>query len=657
MLPNVQEFLNIVDTGLFNYASVYNMLTRCQKYIDSERCAFEATKEDNIEDFVLFVKGQAEQCIDNFKNLFRFREQLLKQLLILTSNRRRKSDPNKICKILQCKRSTLRYIKHCMCGIDTQCDVPEFKQNIRNLREAYEIKRRNCVDFGRTHLESDICEMYSPVDSAMFKRKSCMTMTIGQNPSHQNEINFQPPHCSQSSKRRRMGNNVQTFYIAPSVTLEVPKSLRQLMAPSMRTSNLSKLFKISCLFFKMFEMERKFCDLFEEMLKQKFNLLKGYMDQKMDNKFIDILGNQYSETNFESSENKFVQHMEALLMTDPNDIETISNAFLATNLDLSFPCKNGGRVFIPTGSGITNEKFLVYLVFLLGVLKLLIAESFGFKLNDEDYVKMLKIVHGNDPSPSPDPITSTTHCECFCHILKSSVKSNYVPSINQRMLDKQNALFDRKPQLVLTHGGRFGYLNKGHVICYATEIEAKTKDYSDVFMGQEMKKAIFGEATNNTTYSEEHRESEITKEEACAFHVNFLTSLRSPPDGGANDTLLEGDSFPQSWSKGERFVRHAIPLEPAPKSSSKSGSQAIGTKKKVFKFESMKYLRIRTRALKPEKIESMMNTLISIKSQKHLFSFIRSSLLLHSEPCTLIISDRHIPVLEVKNIQPSRGAY
>lgn len=562
----IKNFKNATEASMFHSSMLLNMMESCEKFLDK---SLKEEKNDlikrDLSKFLIFLSDEKKCCEKDFDFFLKLHKTIIR-----------------LCNIEKKKR--------CVFGVDNNNSNNRKRQMNEEEEDENEEEEEN--EDGENEEEEN--EEGERVEGVGKELKSMLRNNACKKP------------------------NNSTFFIAPSISVLIPNKLSVLLSNQMKDSNLSKLFKISCLVFKMFNMEELFIDKFQRFLYQcqvdlkekkpseintntiktknnnslknggrgmnnADNTRKNNNDKKnsgdvlteypfsvvkLNRRFVERLGNKFSETNFDSRQNVIMRHLENFLELGEGSAQNIINSFLSSNLDMSIPGgKEKERLFIPTGSGITNEKLIIYVIFLLKSLRTLFySEGIQYSLNDANFIALIKLVYSvenavsmseisrgaatakgatgsvgasssSSSSSSTPPKNSTAaaavcnidpKCVCYCHILYSGTKREYFPNAqDKRDIDAKIQKLERIPQIAVQYG-KNGLRNKKNILHYGLAFvinkisETSTNSLYNVVPSKSFNifleycaKFIF----KNTSFSRE----KLYK--VCREHLRFLDNL------------------------------------------------------------------------------------------------------------------------------------
>ena len=598
----IKNFKNAVEASMFHSSMLLNMMESCEKFLDKslkEEENNDLIKRDLIK-FLIFLSDEKKCCEKDFDFFLKLHKTIKSQ-----------------CDIEKKKR--------CILGVDTNSN--NYNNRKRKINEEEENEEEKNEEEGEEEVNEEVEEEEEE--------------RVG---TGEKELKSMLRNNSNACKKP----NNSTFFIAPSISVLIPNKLSVLFSDQMKDSNLSKLFKISCLVFKMFNMEELFIEKFQRFLYQcqvdlkekkpseiNINTIKAnnnnnnnslknggrgknnandnnidrnknknsdalteypYSVLRLSRRFVERLGNKFSETSFDSRENMIMRHLENFLELGEGSAKNIINSFLSSNLDMSIPGGKGKeRLFIPTGSGITNEKLIIYVISLLKSLRtLLYTKGIHYSLNDENFIALIKLVYNVENAVSMSEISrrtadakgassssssSTTpkknsccsssssssaaaaaaaisnidpKCVCYCHILYSGTKTEYFPNAkDKRDIEVKIQKLERIPQIAVQYG-KNGLKNKRNILHYGLAFvinkisETSSNSLFNVLPSKSFN--VFLEYCVEFIF----KNSSFTREKlykVCREHLRFLDNLNQER---GNSSIINGKRRKKNKNKNKK---------------------------------------------------------------------------------------------------------
>lgn len=602
-IPLFLEYIHNVDGTLFYFSRMFNILDQCETELNKHN-----SESIILPKFLEYIKYNKNKYVKDFEALFLFREKLFNNVQKIKLKEEQKETKKRITR----KRKAKDF------------DVCELKNCTQNKKNRFEDNNDedNLIVSGSDNIIN--------VDDKIIKNI-----------------------ISKSVNNKRTG----IFYVNPNVSVEIPKCLFPLMSKKYAESNLSKLFKMGILVFRLFEQQDKFVELFQKVLYKKQMEIKGdknklkkvqdekrtslndkYSFLKIDKKFLEKFSNSFSETDFGWEDNILVSNLEKMLNFKHGTVEIIINAFLSTNYEMTLPTFKNYRAFIITGSGITDRKLLIFLQFLLESLLLLYRNSLHFSLPNEEYAKMLDLIFSNEKYHEKqvvDKIFSQeiiNKCDCGCHIKIIN------PTITQSDIDNQNKIFDELPNLTIQfkkkrENGKCDKTN--FIMSYFTHLNDNFGNIdNETLILNDFKNAIFPRSS--------FEDDENNVREICKNHIAFLKACR------VNDDWYSNSCFNRERNKKKKIIKTRL-ISNKYKNNTKTnpkkkcGSQIVGKHNKIFKFYSKKAPIINIYIISQTDFE------FETKASLNLFLSINKHNKKSLEFCQLVASDHHLSNISIKS--------
>lgn len=291
-------------------------------------------------------------------------------------------------------------IKSCRCEDESHSTFGNISLETLYTKKTQKL---GCLTFGN-RLESDICELYNPLTDPT-PSAPIMSDDISKNNTGQKNI----------------------IYLTPTLYAEIPHSLRHLMKNN--NSHMFILLKMCILIFRIFNLEDEFLKSMETLLQTK------YETDRLEKNHISDLCSVLSETDIS---NDIFIYLNRLFGVDT--AQHIRRVQYTTSMG-----KNAK--YMALGNGITFQKLVYIMHFLLRETQAIIQDAYHFQLSSENHKRLFHMVYKH----SANDVEDTTQCHCFCHLVKKMVKRKYSNTVSSSILKKQNDMFYRTPMLLFTH--------------------------------------------------------------------------------------------------------------------------------------------------------------------------------------------------------------